>query len=373
MCLCCLKLIDKLTKRLDRMDEEKTAQTKDMTALQDTVNKQANEIKDLREEVRRTNRQQDNRPPVAQYNSGRSFSAVNQTGEGSRNYTFFGGEVISPMPNPVDLMSSVVRMQDQIRGMEQQAARAQSAQEKQSTQLEELQRNVEDLLEHSSRNSASGKSSKIFDGIVDLPEATTGELFPSEWKKKSVLEHRVEELEQNVAAMSVQISDVDLQFQASLVTSYNGQFVWRIPDLSRRIRDAKQGKVTSIYSPPFYTSKSGYKMCIRTYLNGDGMGEKTHVSVFFVIMKGEYDALLPWPFQSRVSLQLLNQENGPHMTETFRPNPSSKSFQRPTSEMNVASGCPRFASLATLSNPAFVKNDVLFIKCTVDTTGLVHP
>ena len=369
MCLCCLKLIDKLTKRLDRMDEEKTAQTKDMTALQDTVNKQANEIKDLREEVKRTNRQHDNRPPVAQYNSGRSFSAVNQTGEGSRNYTFFGSEVYSPMPNPFDQS----HIQDRLRGMEQRAARAQSVQEKQSTQLEELQRKVEDLLEHSSRSSASGKSSKIFDGIVDLPEATTGELFPSEWKKKSVLEHRVEELEQNVAAMSVQISDVDLQFQASLVTSYNGQFVWRIPDLSRRIRDAKQGKVTSIYSPPFYTSKSGYKMCIRTYLNGDGMGEKTHVSVFFVIMKGEYDALLPWPFQSRVSLQLLNQENGPHMTETFRPNPSSKSFQRPTSEMNVASGCPRFASLATLSNPAFVKNDVLFIKCTVDTTGLVHP
>lgn len=372
MCLYCLKLIDKLTKRLDKMDEEKEAQTKDMAALRDTVNKQTNEIKDLREEVRRTNRHHDNRQPVLQFNSGRSFSAVNQTGEGSNNYTFFGGEVVSPMPNQADLMQSVARMQEQLRSMEQRAACAQSAQEKQSTQLEDLQQKVEDLSEYSSRSSASGKSSKFFDSMFDH-EATTGELFPSEWRKKSVLEHRVEELEQNVAAMSVQISDVDLQFQASLVTSYNGQFVWRIPDLSRRIRDAKQGKVTSIYSPPFYTSKSGYKMCIRTYLNGDGMGEKTHVSVFFVIMKGEYDALLPWPFQSRVSLQLLNQENGPHITETFRPNPSSKSFQRPTSEMNVASGCPRFAALATLSNAAFVKNDVLFIKCIVDTSGLVHP
>ena len=37
-------------------------------------------------------------------------------------------------------------------------------------------------------------------------------------------------------------------------------------------------------------------MCIRAYLNGDGIGENTHLSLFFVIMKGEYDPLLVWPF-----------------------------------------------------------------------------
>ena len=38
-------------------------------------------------------------------------------------------------------------------------------------------------------------------------------------------------------------------------------------------------------------------MCIRAYLNGDGSGYKTHLSLFFVVMKGEYDALLKWPFE----------------------------------------------------------------------------
>lgn len=353
------------------MEEEKASQARDILALMDTVNKQAHEVTALREELRRTNRSLGSNQHAQQhYNSGRSFSAVNQTGEASYNVTFFG-EAVNPM-HQADLKESIARIQDQIRNMEHSTACAKSAQQELETRLDKIDCQLQGLSQQSSRNSASGQSSKLFDGVVDIPEATTGELFPSGGQKNRVLVQRVDELERSVSALSVQIADVDLQFQASLVTTYNGQFVWRIPDLSRRIRDAKQGRVTSIYSPPFYTSKSGYKMCIRTYLNGDGMGEKTHLSVFFVIMKGEYDALLPWPFQSRISLLLLNQENGTHITETFRPNPASKSFQRPTSEMNVASGCPRFAALATLSNPAFVKNDVLFIKCSVDTTGLAQ-
>ena len=49
----------------------------------------------------------------------------------------------------------------------------------------------------------------------------------------------------------------------------------------------------------------GYKMCARLYLNGDGMGKGTHVSLFFVVMRGTYDALLKWPFRQKVSCSLL--------------------------------------------------------------------
>jgi len=46
-------------------------------------------------------------------------------------------------------------------------------------------------------------------------------------------------------------------------------------------------------------------MCIRAYLNGDGPGYKTHLSLFFVLMKGEFDNLLQWPFQNYITLTLL--------------------------------------------------------------------
>ena len=38
----------------------------------------------------------------------------------------------------------------------------------------------------------------------------------------------------------------------------------------------------SLYSQPFYTGRYGYKMCGRVYLNGDGMGKGTHLSLFFL-------------------------------------------------------------------------------------------
>lgn len=97
---------------------------------------------------------------------------------------------------------------------------------------------------------------------------------------------KIAEQERTSGMLKVHISELELQLQASLASTYNGSFLWRIPDVRRRKRDAIDGKITSIYSPPFYTGRNGYKMCIRAYLNGDGIGYNTHVSIFFVLMKG---------------------------------------------------------------------------------------
>ena len=118
--------------------------------------------------------------------------------------------------------------------------------------------------------------------------------------KLKFLEEKILDVEKTANILSVHHSELELQLQASLASSFNGTFVWRIPDVPRRIREAKSGRVSSIYSPPFYTGRTGYKMCIRAYLNGDGIGENTHLSLFFVIMKGEYDPLLGWPFDHKV-------------------------------------------------------------------------
>ena len=58
-----------------------------------------------------------------------------------------------------------------------------------------------------------------------------------------------------------------------------------------------------------------YKMCVRAYLNGDGSGYNTHFSVFFVLVRGEFDPLLKWPFEYKVSLG----SSGPGAMETHSP------------------------------------------------------
>ena len=169
-------------------------------------------------------------------------------------------------------------------------------------------------------------------------------------------------------------SELSLLFQTLQATSYNGQFVWKIPEVARRRQDAKTGRTMSLYSAPFHTSRFGYKLCLRLYLNGDGSGKNTHISFFLTIMRGEYDALLPWPFSQMVTLMLLDQSgSGSHIVQCFKPEPSSSSFWKPTSDTNVASGCPRFAVMSIFNDNRYVKNDVMFFKVMIDIGNLTLP
>lgn len=113
-------------------------------------------------------------------------------------------------------------------------------------------------------------------------------------------------------------------------------------------------------------------MCLRVYLNGDGMGKGSHMSIFFVVLRGTFDGLLRWPFRQKVTLMLLSQTQREHVVDAFRPDPTSSSFKRPTTEMNIASGCPLFASLDVLDNSSngYVKDDQLFLKAVVDCSDL---
>ena len=184
------------------------------------------------------------------------------------------------------------------------------------------------------------------------------------------LEKRVEELYRQQAALKTHTSELEMQLQASLASTHNGSFLWKIPDISQRRRDAIDERITSIYSPPFYTSPNGYKMCIRAYLNGDGSGHTTHLSLFFVLMKGENDLLLNWPFDYNVLMILVNQNSRRDIAQVFKPNPESSSFQRPQTDMNVASGCPQFAKLSVFDDEDYVKENIMYIKCIVDTSRI---
>jgi hypothetical protein len=60
--------------------------------------------------------------------------------------------------------------------------------------------------------------------------------------------------------------------------------------------------------------------------------------------------------------------NQKHIIDSFRPDIKSNSFQRPRSDMNIASGIPKFFPLAVIQqegNP-YVRDDTIFIKIMVD-------
>ncbi|NWZ36280.1 TRAF1 factor, partial [Brachypodius atriceps] len=183
------------------------------------------------------------------------------------------------------------------------------------------------------------------------------------------LELKIAELHRCLTQKDAGLSSLHKSLLFSEQASYDGIFLWKITEVGRKLQDSVTGRTVSLYSPAFYTAKYGYKVCLRVYLNGDGSGKGTHLSLFFVVMKGDYDALLPWPFRHKVTFMLLDQNNREHVIDAFRPDLTSASFQRPVNDMNVASGCPMFLPLAKLQSPkhAYVKEDTLFLKCIVET------
>lgn len=191
------------------------------------------------------------------------------------------------------------------------------------------------------------------------------------------LKNEVEVLKKTLALYQSTHIQLEERIRNLESSSENGTLIWKITNVSEKINEAKSGRQTSFYSPPFTTCKNGYKMCGRIYLNGDGMGRNTHVSLFFVILRGDYDALLKWPFRQKVTFMLLDQspsESREHITDAFRPDPNSNSFKRPHSDMNIASGIPLFCSLIKLNSPErdYIKDNTLFIKIVVDCKDLTE-
>ena len=79
-------------------------------------------------------------------------------------------------------------------------------------------------------------------------------------------------------------------------------FTWKMTNFGEALRKAKSGWNTRVDSPPFYAC--GYKCKLELNPNGFNTGEHTHLSIYIRIMKGENDAILTWPFQKKVQVQM---------------------------------------------------------------------
>jgi len=89
------------------------------------------------------------------------------------------------------------------------------------------------------------------------------------------------------------------------------KMAWRINEFIRIMREAKREIKKKLESDSFYTESLGYKLKVLFHPNGNGNGENTHLSVYIVVMKGEYDTILSWPFKKTVTITLIDQQEDP--------------------------------------------------------------
>lgn len=154
----------------------------------------------------------------------------------------------------------------------------------------------------------------------------------------------------------------------------DGKFIWKINNYRKQMDESlASDEETAIFSPVFYTSQYGYKLKLKAYLDGRDRGRGTHLSLYIIIMKGDYDALLDWPYNMKVTFYLLDQsERRQHRSHTLSPNLSLPNikvvFNRPTGKENLGIGNPCFVPHELLDSGGFVQDDTIFIKVALSAS-----
>lgn len=148
----------------------------------------------------------------------------------------------------------------------------------------------------------------------------------------------------------------------------HGQFTWKIAHVREKIskaQDNPEGADAVVYSPAFFTGEAGYKLCLCVYPAGDN--NQGCLSLYFVVMKGPYDEILPWPFQRRVCLSLINTRGGQNIVKEIVPDPRLHYFSRPRDTRNVGYGYPKFMPLAKLQSQdsEYVAGGAIFMRVTI--------
>ncbi|XP_057684925.1 TNF receptor-associated factor 4-like isoform X2 [Corythoichthys intestinalis] len=162
-----------------------------------------------------------------------------------------------------------------------------------------------------------------------------------------------------------------------LSVSHDGVLIWKLSDYSRKLQEAKLRSNHEFFSPPFYTHRYGYKLQVSAFLNGNGSGEGSHLSVYIRVLPGEYDNLLEWPFAYKVTFSILDQSDPSlskpqHITETFNPDPNWKNFQKPCSARNsldestLGFGYPKFISHEEIKKRNYVRDNCVFVKASIE-------
>ena len=232
--------------------------------------------------------------------------------------------------------------------------------QKENQQLRESVQNLEQKLKYTETESEQ-RYNDLLAAVSKLAKRVHSESLqePNSTNKKVT--------DGSVKQMSQDLADLDLRFQLHENSTTDGHLIWKINDFENRTNDAIIGKVRALHSAPCFTGKYGYKFCLRLYLHGDGMGRGTHLSLFLVIMKSEYDDILQWPFQQKIKFKLINQNDRSkdHVEQMF-PSKDSSSFQKPKKDMNIASGCPLFIPLDRLQPEGFLKNGNLFVEVKIE-------
>ena len=150
-------------------------------------------------------------------------------------------------------------------------------------------------------------------------------------------------------------------------------YLWTVTNFWEKVRRAKNGGEVLIESDSFYLGLPGYKMKLRMYPDGIDLGKNAFISLYVVLVKGQYDAILPWPFRYTLKFTIIDHNPDLKQRENFskssKSQTSGKCSLRPEGEQNQGQGYSRFLSHEKLRDGRLVVDETLIIQFTASRSG----
>ena len=149
----------------------------------------------------------------------------------------------------------------------------------------------------------------------------------------------------------------------------NKRFIWKVNP--GPLRMGRGNTMVGKESNAFYTGCYGYKLKVRLSL--DYRRDWTF-AIVVVLMEGEYDDILPWPFSKKITVTLIDQNEDlkerKNITKYLSPSEHVRErifSGRPTSDYReLSSEILRFTSREELLTRHYAANNALFIQVDVE-------
>ena len=239
------------------------------------------------------------------------------------------------------------------------------------TKRDELQKQVGELKESNAALNEKLEATNSFvtskvEALVSKVDAQSSELATF----NSALSAQIDADKREWKAANIAVnSKVDSQAKVVARLTSASPFVWKITGFSDVLKLAKNGNTKSIFAE-FYTGKQGYKLNVRVDPDGDQTNKNRYLSVFVGIMKGDYDAILPWPFRDVVTFRVIDQQpdasQRKNVVAVLEPDQTPCFSGRPTVEENpMLRGFRRLISHKMLKTRRYVEHDTLFLQFDV--------
>ena len=171
------------------------------------------------------------------------------------------------------------------------------------------------------------------------------------------------------------------QIDTKVITDKDGcntRFIWKITSFSERLRQAKEGVKKKIESNSFYTGCYGYKLKVFAYPRNVFLFQDPFFSIGIVLMVGEYDDILPWPFSKKITFTIIDQNEDLKERQNCTDYLSPSKQKLPGKVREIFSERPggkkmvldlmlcHFISHKVLKTRQYIVNDTLFLQVDVE-------